>query len=239
MAGGTAVEDRSIPHQASTDRKMLTLEFHCHTHYSPDSLTEPRDLVARCRRRGVDRLVVTDHNTIAGARRAYELAPELIIIGEEIMTQQGELLAAFVQEEVPSGLPSQEAIRRLRDQGAFISVSHPFDTFRNGHWKRKDLEAIVPLIDAVEVFNARCLWPPHNAQARAFAAQHGLAGTAGSDAHALVEVGKATMILPEFEGASGFRGVVRKARLNRRLSAPWIHLASRYAVWVKRRRGQT
>jgi hypothetical protein len=34
-------------------------------------------------------------------------------------------------EEVPPGLTPHEAIRRLRDQGAFISVSHPFDTTRS------------------------------------------------------------------------------------------------------------
>ena len=47
----------------------LRVEFHCHTIYSKDSLTRPMDLVKTCQRKGIDRVIVTDHNTIAGARR--------------------------------------------------------------------------------------------------------------------------------------------------------------------------
>jgi predicted metal-dependent phosphoesterase TrpH len=52
---------------------MLRVEFHCHTILSKDSLTRPRDLVDACRRKGIDRVVVTDHNTIAGAQAAQAL----------------------------------------------------------------------------------------------------------------------------------------------------------------------
>ncbi|MGZ9221093.1 MAG: PHP domain-containing protein, partial [Anaerolineales bacterium] len=68
---------------------MLRVEFHCHTIFSKDSLTRPRVLVDTCRRKRIDRVVVTDHNTIAGARVAYALDPELVIVGEEIMTARG------------------------------------------------------------------------------------------------------------------------------------------------------
>ena len=71
--------------------------------------------------------MVTDHNCLAGAREAYAAAPDLVIIGEEVQTTEGEFLAAFVSEEVPKGLEPMDALKRLRDQGAFISVSHPFD----------------------------------------------------------------------------------------------------------------
>ncbi len=108
------------------------VEFHCHSRYSPDSLSSARGLIDAARDRGIDRLVITDHNTIRGALAAKALDPERIIVGEEILTQRGELLAAFVSEEVPAMLDPQEAIQRLRQQGAFISVSHPFDRARSG-----------------------------------------------------------------------------------------------------------
>ena len=114
---------------------MFRVEFHCHTIFSKDSLTRPRDLVETCRRKGIDRVIVTDHNSIAGAQAAQVLDPELVIVGEEIMTTRGEILAAFVQDEIPAGLSPQETIHRLKEQGAFISVSHPFDKLRSGGWK--------------------------------------------------------------------------------------------------------
>jgi predicted metal-dependent phosphoesterase TrpH len=208
---------------------MITVEFHCHTEYSKDSLTRLDALLKTCRQRGIDRLVITDHNTIAGARRAKELDPERVIPGEEIMTQAGELLAAFVKEEIPPGLPHLEAIARLREQEAFISVSHPFDVLRKGHWKLRALMEIAPLVDAIETFNARCLWPASNMKAQAFARHHNLRSTVGSDAHHLSEVGNAVLRLPDFEDAESLRAALDQARSSLRLSAPWVHFFSSYA----------
>jgi predicted metal-dependent phosphoesterase TrpH len=83
-----------------------------------------------------------------------------VIVGEEILTTQGELLAAFVTEEIPARLSPLETIHRLRAQGAFISVSHPFDGHRG--WQLEALLEIAPLVDAVEVFNARCIFARDN-----------------------------------------------------------------------------
>ena len=148
---------------------MLALELHSHTHASEDSLSRPADIVRTCRRRGIDRIAITDHNAISGALEAQALAPELVIVGEEIMTTQGELLAYFVKERIPPKLDPFETIRRLRAQGAAISVSHPFDRYRGGAWQEQDLRGIVALVDAIEVFNARCVHAEDNARALAFA----------------------------------------------------------------------
>ncbi len=190
-----------------------------------------------CRRKGIDRVVVTDHDNIAGGRAAHELDPERVIVGEEIMTTRGEILAAFVQQEIPPRLSPEETIRRLRDQGAFISVSHPFDAWRSGGWDEPDLLAITPLVDAIEVFNSRCVSPEYNRQALAFAQQHHLAGTVGSDAHAPFELGRSTLLLEPFVDADGLRGVLRAAQARTRLSPPWFHLVSRYAKLRKQING--
>ena len=211
----------------------LAVEFHCHTIASKDSLTRPRELVDACRRKGIDRVVVTDHNTIAGARAAQALDPRLVIVGEEILTTRGEVLAAFVTEEIPAGLSPQETIRRLKDQGVFIGVSHPFDRFREGGWREDDLLEILPHVDAIEVYNSRCMLPLFNRQARRFAQEHNVAGTVGSDAHAAFELGRSVLLLDQFEGPEGMRSVIRRGIPKTRWSPPWFHLISRYAVIYK------
>lgn len=213
---------------------MLQVEFHCHTHASKDSLTRPEDLVKVARRKGIDRLIVTDHNTIVGALVAQALDPERVIVGEEIMTTHGEILASFVSEEVPPFLSPAETIQRLKDQGAFISVSHPFDTQREGGWKEQDLLEIVPLVDAIEVYNSRCMFPGFNRAAWRFAEKHDIPGTVGSDAHALFEVGRSLLLLEPFEGPNGMRNVIRRGIPQVRWSLPWVHLASRYASFRKK-----
>ncbi len=212
----------------------LHVEFHCHTHFSGDSLARPEVLLRACQRKGINRLVITDHNTIAGALRCRQLDGQCFIVGEEIMTQAGELLAFYVQEEIPPGLPPVEAIARLREQGAVISVAHPFDYLRKGAWALSALLEIAPLVDAIEVFNARCVLPGANLQAEQFARQHHLVGTVGSDAHTAFEVGRATLLLPYFDDAHSLKQALGQAQAQRRLSPPWVHLASRLAVWRRK-----
>jgi predicted metal-dependent phosphoesterase TrpH len=216
---------------------MLRVEFHCHTIYSKDSLTTPGKLVDTCRQKGIQRVVVTDHNTIAGALEAKALDPQRVIVGEEILTQEGELLTAFLTEEIPPGLPPLETIARLRQQGAFISISHPFDRTRKGHWNTSELLEILPHVDAIETYNARSMRPSFNDQAQDFARDHNIVGTVGSDAHAAFELGKATMLLPNFEDAESLRQVIGQAQYDVSWSPPWIHFTSRYAVWWKKLTG--
>jgi predicted metal-dependent phosphoesterase TrpH len=212
---------------------FLSIDFHCHTFISKDSLTTPERLIAAAQRKRLDHIVVTDHNSIAGALAAYALNPERIIVGEEIMTTKGEILAAFVAEEIPRGLTPKETIQRLREQGAFISVSHPFDSWRNGAWKLEDLLEIVPLVDAIEIFNARCTAAADNQRASEFAQTHNLPGTAGSDAHAAFELGNARLVLPQFTDVDELRMVIPQGQVKGGLSPFWVHFASFYARWRK------
>jgi predicted metal-dependent phosphoesterase TrpH len=177
---------------------------------------------------------VTDHNSIAGALEAQRLDPDLVIVGEEIMTTRGEILAAYVTEEVPAGLSPQETIRWLREQGAFISVSHPFDRLRKGGWELADLEEILPLVDAIETFNSRCMLPRFNAEAGEFARRNGVPGTVGSDAHAAFELGRSLLLVEPFTGPDALRVVIQRGVPRVRWSPPWFHLASRYASIRKR-----
>ncbi len=219
-------------------KPLLKVDFHCHSVYSPDSLSSLRDLEKWGRRSGLDRLVISDHNNIRGALEAYRLNPDFFIVGEEIKTTRGELLAVYVKEEVPKKLTPQETIRRLKEQGAFISVSHPFDDFRG--WDRRELEELAGEIDAVEVFNSRCFTREMNEKAARFAQEHGLGGTVGSDAHTLPEVGASFLELPEFHDADSLRAVIKAGTAHTSLSSPAVRMGSRLAVAVKafkRRRG--
>jgi predicted metal-dependent phosphoesterase TrpH len=212
---------------------FLTIDFHCHTSASKDSLTSPEALIRISYRRKLDRVVVTDHNTLRGALAAQALDPQKVIVGEEIKTTCGEILAAYVTEEIPGGLTPVETIQRLRNQGAFISVSHPFDSWRSGAWKEADLLEIVSLVDAIEIFNARCTASVDNQRAVEFAHQHHLPGTAGSDAHAAFELGNVRLELPQFEGPDELRNVIVQGRVKGGLSPFWVHFASYYARWRK------
>jgi hypothetical protein len=213
------------------------IDLHTHTMWSKDCLMSFERILRLCERRGIDKIAITDHNTAEGALRMQQLAPDRVIVGEEIMTTKGELLAYFLQETVPAGLTPYETIRRLRDQGAVISVSHPLDRLRKGAWENADLLAIIDQVDALEVFNARCLYRADNEQALMLARQYGLACTAGSDAHSIPEYGRAMVTLRPFSSAGDFLAALREAEISgyvERYSPAYVHLSSKVAKWSKK-----
>lgn len=227
----------------------MKADLHTHTIYSKDSLTRPADLVTACVRRGVHRtlrvdvLAVTDHNAIAGAREAHAAAERLraagqpaplVIVGEEVMTTAGEIIGLFLSDQIPRGLSPQETIERIRDQGGFVVLPHPFDRLRRGPLSIEALEAICPHIDAVEVRNARTTFAADNERARAFAVEHGLLQTAGSDAHTTGEVGRCFVDLEAFHGVEGFRHALAQGVVGGRPSSLLVHLHSTYAKLRKR-----
>lgn len=212
-----------------------TVDLHSHTIHSKDCLTKTAALIERARAVGLNKIAVTEHNNLAGALAAKALAPDLVIVGEEIKTTHGEIIAYYVKEAVPKGLSPQETIKRLRDQGAVISIPHPLDSLRRSAMGRENVLEIIDLVDALEVLNARCVRVADNLAAAELALEHGKLATAGSDAHTLSEIGRCTLVMPEFDDdAESFREALESAQPQGEVSPFWPHFASTYAKWYKR-----
>ena len=212
-----------------------SLELHAHTIYSIDSLIRLDDLQAICQKRGVDKLAITDHNEVRAALQMARMYPIWVIPGVEVMTTQGELLAWYIKGPVPKGLSPQETIKRLRDQEAVIGVAHPFDRYRSGAWRLEHLVEIVELVDAIEVFNSRCLHMEDNDKALAFARKYDKLMTCGSDAHTPREYGRALLQAHPFpNNADGLRQALKEAVCQEQLSGVDVHVSSTLAKWAKR-----
>jgi predicted metal-dependent phosphoesterase TrpH len=213
---------------------QVRVELHCHTRVSHDSLVPVDRYLSRCKKLGISKIAITDHNEIKAAITAKSLAPEMVIVGEEIQTSRGELLGYFMTEWVPPGLDPKETIDRLRNQGAFICIPHPFDPFRSKDWEPGDLEALAPYVDAVETFNARCMGNKPNLEAAFFAIEHRLLMTVGSDAHTLDETGNATLIMPDFLDAESFKTGLKSAKQLTESAPFYTHIFSTYAKIIRK-----
>lgn len=213
---------------------MIRVELHSHTNYSPDGLIRIAELNRWLTKKQINKIAITDHNTIDGAVKAFQFMPEKIIIGQEIDVtyegnQVGELLAYFVTEAVPGGTDVFTAIEKLRTQGAFISIPHPKDSIRT-RWTRKALGEIVPLVDGVEVFNSRCAKVAFNREALMLADEYEKIPMAGSDAHSLQEIGRSFIELGEFFDVDSFKQSLNYGKLICKRSPHWVHLLSRKAA---------
>lgn len=172
----------------------MRYDFHTHTKYSQDGFIEPYQMVKAAKRIGLSGIAVTDHDTIKGALKVkkYETGDFKVICGSEISTERGEVIGLFLNDQISSHL-FEEVIEEIRDQGGMVILPHPFDEIRkNGIYPEK---RDIKFLDAVEVFNSRCLRQKYNDKAIQFAKSNKLRIIAGSDAHFAREVGKAGLII--------------------------------------------
>lgn len=184
MTGTNAATDENA------DGDVRRYDLQVHTRVSPCSRADPRDIVASARRRGLDGIAVTDHDTTEGYDAVRECADgDLEVIpGCEVTTGQGHLLGLDV-ERAPERTDPVAAIDEIHRQGGVAVLSHPFDRLRERY--TEELSAVADAVDGVEVANSRCILPRDNRRARTFASEHGLAPTGGSDAHFPSEIGRA------------------------------------------------
>lgn len=206
---------------------MLTMELridcHVHTAYSSDSGLSLVRLIEACKRKGINGVCITDHNTIAGAQRLTEIASFTVIVGEEISTTAGEIIGYFLIKEIPPGLSPAKAVAAIKEQGGLVAVPHPFDRMRRSALKKEALLDILDTIDIIEVFNSRNLFEADNLEALQFARMHGKVNSVGSDCHTLWEVGNSFVIMNEFNGPGQFLAQLRQGKACGQSSPIYVH----------------
>lgn len=195
-----------------------------------DCNTSLNKIIKRCEEVGINCITISDHGVIEGALEMQKRAPFKVIVAEEILTTQGEIIGMFLKEVIPSGLPVPETIARIREQGGLVCIPHPFDVIRTSALRDKVIEEIAGEIDIFEVFNARNPLPHSSAKAKAFAEKHGMAMTAGSDAHTPNEIGNAWVEMPEFSGSDDFMEALRAGEITGRRTNVLNHF---YSTWAR------
>ena len=208
-------------------------DLHVHTRFSFDSLTTLGDVDRWMRRRGLDVVAITDHNTIEGARALKRLHPRRIIVGEEVRTRYGEICGLFLQEPVPPGQDPGKTALHIRQQGGLVYVPHPMDRIRHSALDFAALIEIIELVDVIETLNARVTVMVDNTHAGAVARAYGIAQGAGSDAHQGYEIGHAYVEMPDFTDAGSFLQSLAQAQVHGHTSSPLVHVGSTYAKVAK------
>lgn len=218
-------------------------DIHIHTTAS-DGTARPAQVLARAAQQNLAVVAITDHDTIAGALEAQQMADAYgveVIVGEEVSTREGHLLVLFLERELPPGRPLAETVAAAREQGALVIAPHPFGYLVPsigragplGFGGRAD-PAWAELVDAVEVLNAG-LWLNHNNWLAArFAAARGLPMVGGSDSHHLPTIGSGHTRFPGRTAADLRRAIL--AGQTEAVGALWgtLRLAELGALMARR-----
>ena len=215
-------------------------DFHTHTRHSGDCDMPTEALVRSCMAAGLTWVAVTDHNSIAGALEAREIAsliyPDLrIIVGEEVKSAAGDIIGLFLQEEIPKGLSPLDTVKRIKDQGGLVSIPHPFDRIRRGPLPKWALEDVAPHAHFVETLNARTILASDLTRCRELVEWAALSPLGVSDSHTPGELGSAYTEMEDFDGTpSSLIEAVRAGRVVGRKSNPLVHAITAYVKLKKR-----
>jgi predicted metal-dependent phosphoesterase TrpH len=174
-------------------------DLHLHTRVS-DGLATVEDLLDYVERQAeLDVIAVTDHEDATGGHRARDLAAARghragVIVGAEVTTLQGHVLALFIERSPKSFRSIEATLEDIHAQGGLAIVPHPFSWYTRSLSERtvsriQELGEPGITFDAIELANPS----PAGRQRAIIASSRNrrwrLARTGGSDAHHLLHVG--------------------------------------------------
>jgi predicted metal-dependent phosphoesterase TrpH len=181
----------------------MLIDLHSHTWpRSYDSLINPDDLVRAAKRAGLDAICFTEHDAVWDEKALKEVSERhnfLVLPGVEISTDDGHILSYGIDRYVFGMHRSAELAQHVSAAGGAMVAAHPYR--RQMPWMIRDLEEYERSLEraaanpaytyvvALEELNGRGT-AKENAFSKRVAARMGMPGTAGTDSHALADVGK-------------------------------------------------
>ena len=166
----------------------MKFDLHIHSKYSFDSFLNPAEIVKIAKKKGLDGVAVTDHNTIKGGIETSKINNKddlIVIVGSEIKTEYGDVIGLFLNEDIKSRQFVQ-VTKEIKDQGGIVILAHPFR-------KCNIPIELLKHVEVIEAFNARSS-RNLNVDALKLAKEFKKPMTAGSDAHICFEIGRGRTI---------------------------------------------
>jgi predicted metal-dependent phosphoesterase TrpH len=189
-----------------SEERRLRIDVHIHT-LASDGVSDVESILDAAVARGLDAIAITDHERIDAALAARDIAAGRglaveVIVGEEVSTRGGHLVALWLRRRVRPWQSLKRTIALVHEQGAVAVVAHPLPPYPISCASERGIRALMdepdPVYhpDALEGFNpttARLRW---SRRVPALAEELGIALVAGSDAHVAAKVGSAVTIVP-------------------------------------------
>jgi predicted metal-dependent phosphoesterase TrpH len=190
----------------------LKIDLHLHTHYSEDATTTLREVVAYAKKRRLDGVAVTDHDTTKGAQRLLKQKTKnfVIIPSVEVSSLQGHILAFNVEEPITPKLSLIETVEKIHQTGGIAVIAHPAVVLKTGLGHKISSASN---IDAVEGINAAAFpFFLSNHSSHRLAQRLRVPETAGSDAHHPQEIGKAYTLVYSDSNREDIIEAIRKGK---------------------------
>jgi predicted metal-dependent phosphoesterase TrpH len=196
-------------------------DVHMHSNAS-DGGPAPRALLDYVESKtDLDVIAITDHDTIRGAKAAQKIHQAGhyrfdFILGQEVTSNGGHILALFIKRRIPKERSPHETIRLIHEQGGLAIAAHPMLQMRYIDPDMLTADGVGADVllseqfDGVEIINGAPTMGKENARVRLlnrtilFRAE-----TGSSDAHILEAIGKGYTLFPG-KTANDFRKAIER-----------------------------
>jgi predicted metal-dependent phosphoesterase TrpH len=195
-------------------------DLHIHTIASDGTASVEAILDHVERQTDLDIIAIADHERIDAAVAGRALATDRgmraeVIVGEEVTTLGGHLLALGIDRRIRPYRSLRATIAAVHDAGGLAIPAHPLVPYplcAQGWVLRRLLDDPDPAVhpDAIETFNPTTLGRPWHAQVAAFADEHRLAHLGNSDAHALAAIGTGWTTFPGRSAADLWQAIAAR-----------------------------
>jgi predicted metal-dependent phosphoesterase TrpH len=185
--------------QAHYSGKLGRADLHMHSTHSDGLGTIEQILHHVQYNTRLDVIAITDHDMVEGALRARDLWLKGsyrfdFIVGEEITTNEGHLLALFIEQPIQPYLSMGRSIDLVHEQGGLAIVAHPLNRFFRHSCQRDVLDQIHASsdtwLDGIETWNASfCGVYGNRIAMRMNREVYGWPEVGNSDAHTLSAIG--------------------------------------------------
>jgi predicted metal-dependent phosphoesterase TrpH len=200
-------------------------DLHIHS-LASDGVSSVEAILARADELGLDVIAITDHERVDAAHAARAMARARghrvqVIVGEEISTRGGHVVALFIEQRIRPWRSLRDSIIAVHEQGGLAIIAHPLVPYplcASGRSIRRLLADPDPRAhpDAIEVLNPTTASSRWGKRVPAFAAEVGLVPVAASDAHRAQDIASAYTTFPGttaeevrraiVEGTTGWHG---------------------------------
>ena len=194
--------------------------------HSLDSHLSLEEMVELAKKRGLDAICITDHDSMGLKEFAAEYSKKTdfpIFVGIEYYSLQGDILAFGIDSYPEERISAQEFIDMVHEQGGVVVSAHPFRHNRRGLEDNLD---VLQGVDAIEILNGSTL-PDATMVAVKYAKKHGFAITGGSDCHYPDKVGICATYFPN--AIHTLEDLIQAIKNHE--CQPAFHQDFRYFVW--------
>jgi len=235
---------------------LCRVDLHCHSTASevsklgvqralglPECATPPEEVYALAKRRGMDFVTLTDHDTIDGALELVAAHPEDTFVSEELTVgfkgegQAVHVLCLGLTPEDHAWLQAhsddvEAAAAYLREEEIACALAHPFYAVEAPLTPRhrRRLAQLFPVWEIRNGSRAAEL----NLPAAIYIDTHGGTGVGGTDDHAGVDIGRTYSQTPRSESPADFLEHLRAGRIEAHgkqgSAAKWAHSAMALAI---------